>query len=67
MKKNIIKEKIEYYRADTIADKLGVSKRTIYRWINDENINQKKFIEFLYLIEIDPLDYIKKDKEKDGK
>ncbi len=56
----LIKEKIDKYSVDNISKNLNIPKATLYRWINEEKIdNQIKFIKLLKYLEITIDEFLK--------
>lgn len=60
---NLIKSKIyeKGYTINKVADKLNINNQTLSNWINNRNmINITKFLELLYILDINIDDIIEK-------
>lgn len=57
----MLKKKIQQYNITEISKKLKLSRQTVNRWINEDNIDKHiKFIQLLQYLDIDIDEFIKK-------
>lgn len=60
---NTLKNRIDKFKVENIAQATGIPKQTIYTWMNEDDSSRKKFMQLLIYLEIDLYEYAKSDGE----